>query len=464
MHIVTDATYKVNFNGFPLLVVGTTDLARRFHPFGIMLSKRETEADFAFMFRSLHDTARSLGVNCQPNVLVADCAEAITNGFSRVFDLDKRVYCWAHVLRAIDKELNRVHDQELRSKIKKDILDFQSSVLSSNFRKVADLLVAKWNSLNNAAVDTFTAYFTTNWLDRRTGWYDHYSDFVPVTNNAIESTNRYIKETGLGRRRHGIVQFLNLVEAEAGFLRKWSVDRKPENNINVKEFALFPEIGTKEYTSGYNFDRSLSNIKKGTYNGRQLFCASTRPNVQLSSAECASYFSSVNSATVASFGSYIQLFRSISYVAVGDDWRLSVCNCSIWCKYYMCDHVLAVCNRLQHFEFPDVAKIVLVGGNRKRGRPKATQFALDIQPQETNIELVSSSDEEEVVVAAPVVEVPVLVTNKPTRKRARQEEEPSASVSTKRPNLRSASSTSVVSSASVKAIVKKTRSRKNIVA
>ncbi|MFM7853896.1 MAG: hypothetical protein ACKO96_18730, partial [Flammeovirgaceae bacterium] len=35
------------------------------------------------------------------------------------------------------------------------------------------------------------------WLSpKRFGWFDHFVDHVPITNNALESTNRYIKDQG----------------------------------------------------------------------------------------------------------------------------------------------------------------------------------------------------------------------------------------------------------------------------
>jgi hypothetical protein len=36
-----DGTYKITYQGFPLLIVGTTDMNREFHPFGLMITKRE---------------------------------------------------------------------------------------------------------------------------------------------------------------------------------------------------------------------------------------------------------------------------------------------------------------------------------------------------------------------------------------------------------------------------------------
>ncbi len=41
-----DATYKLNWNGFPVFVIGITDSARAFHCIGIAISENEKEIDF----------------------------------------------------------------------------------------------------------------------------------------------------------------------------------------------------------------------------------------------------------------------------------------------------------------------------------------------------------------------------------------------------------------------------------
>ena len=71
------------FEGFPLLLVGVTDKKNEFHPVGIALCKTETEENFAFIFESLKLGVEKAcpGTECTPDVLIADSAGAITNGF-----------------------------------------------------------------------------------------------------------------------------------------------------------------------------------------------------------------------------------------------------------------------------------------------------------------------------------------------------------------------------------------------
>ena len=69
-------------------MVGTTDLNKEYHPFGVMLTKIEKSRDYGFMFQCVKDLALKIYNHVyKPNILLADTAPAITNGFRRVFDL-----------------------------------------------------------------------------------------------------------------------------------------------------------------------------------------------------------------------------------------------------------------------------------------------------------------------------------------------------------------------------------------
>ena len=59
------------------VLVGTTDLKRQFHPFGIMLTRDENTQDYAHMFSCVKDLAMKISAySYNPTVLVADFAPA----------------------------------------------------------------------------------------------------------------------------------------------------------------------------------------------------------------------------------------------------------------------------------------------------------------------------------------------------------------------------------------------------
>lgn len=68
-----DATYKLNVQGYPVICIGTTDKAQRFHLIGLALTKREARQDFAFVFNAVQE-GMMLIINrtIQPKFLICD--------------------------------------------------------------------------------------------------------------------------------------------------------------------------------------------------------------------------------------------------------------------------------------------------------------------------------------------------------------------------------------------------------
>lgn len=104
----TDATYKLVWQGFPVIVVGTTDSDRKFHPFGASVSTNEKAADFSFIFRVIKEKTFELyEENLNPDVLISDAAFSIHNGFEDNFPSCGIIMCWAHLRRVVAKNIMR---------------------------------------------------------------------------------------------------------------------------------------------------------------------------------------------------------------------------------------------------------------------------------------------------------------------------------------------------------------------
>lgn len=66
--ICADATYKIVWEGYPALVLGTTNINRQFALIGIGLCSGEAENDFHFMFSSLYNRALETGTDLKHNI------------------------------------------------------------------------------------------------------------------------------------------------------------------------------------------------------------------------------------------------------------------------------------------------------------------------------------------------------------------------------------------------------------
>jgi hypothetical protein len=81
-----DATYKLIWQGFPVLIVGTTNKNRKFYPLCLGVSTNEQKEDFEMMFSVLKEAVCSLYEHdLKPKVLVYDAAQAIKNTFLGCF-------------------------------------------------------------------------------------------------------------------------------------------------------------------------------------------------------------------------------------------------------------------------------------------------------------------------------------------------------------------------------------------
>lgn len=141
--ICIDATYKLNWMEFPLIIMGTVDRAKKFHPMIYACSSHERTEDYAFVFQSVKDAIR---VHCKkifnPMTLIADGADAIRNGFYTVFPNAKLdIMCFAHVLRNIRKRI--FSSKNNKALIIDDIRKMQLAPNRNIFEYMAELFCQK---------------------------------------------------------------------------------------------------------------------------------------------------------------------------------------------------------------------------------------------------------------------------------------------------------------------------------
>jgi hypothetical protein len=193
----TDATYKLLQHGYPVLLVGTTDKARMFHPFGVALCCSEKEEAFSFIFKSIKESLFSIyNYDYEPNILVADAAEATRNAFKNVFnELLYRVMCWFHMRKAYeDHSSYAAIEKQFKEQIKQDIYTLQLCDSEEIFNAAYMLFKKKWLKKSKAVDEFINEYFDKVWIQQHPGWYESFAPGIPGTNNGLESNNGFIKE------------------------------------------------------------------------------------------------------------------------------------------------------------------------------------------------------------------------------------------------------------------------------
>ena len=92
----------------------------------------------------------------KPAILIAYGSDAITNGFKRVFGSEfKRVMCWAHMRRAVDKKIKMINDISIENEVMEDIEKIQILQNPKIFEKASQLFLNKWQlkATNNVIKD-----------------------------------------------------------------------------------------------------------------------------------------------------------------------------------------------------------------------------------------------------------------------------------------------------------------------
>jgi hypothetical protein len=103
----TDGTYKLLYNGWVLLTLGTHSVyydknrrktAHQFRPLSFMFCTSESQEAYEFLFRSTADTIRFMfAVELVPSNTQSDRADAIRNAFQTVWPGSTWTTCWPHI-------------------------------------------------------------------------------------------------------------------------------------------------------------------------------------------------------------------------------------------------------------------------------------------------------------------------------------------------------------------------------
>lgn len=359
-HLHADATYKLNWEGMPVLVVGTTDKDRHFVPISIAVCSDEQTSSFEFIFAALKAFS-----NYAPLHLVSDASLAIRNAFVDVFGSEsKLIMCWAHTRRNIVKSLHlasMTNDYDARDDLMTDIDLLQLSQNEEAFNKGVLMFHKKWSKSQKEFVD----YLEQIWFSTHPGWYEGFADGIPSTNNALESFNSVIKKEETLRERMPLSQYLPLCLASA---QRWS------KQYESKTIATVPTITLADWTQAYHWAKSDKVVPAKNVSGGlvQYFCPAA-DKTTLTSQDI-QRFSEQNWNTLDQLKRRSQILSMVS-MPIGD-WKAAKCTCRSFLKTGKCKHVIGIAIRQKQVKPPPAAKQIPIGQKPKRGRPKLATKAL----------------------------------------------------------------------------------------
>lgn len=364
-HIHVDATYKLVWQGFPVLLVGTTDAAKQFHIICISVSTGETCSDFKWIFKSLQEKYLSFyGTEFSPNILISDAAASISKAFQNVFKDDELtcVTCWFHVLKNIEKNLRiLVKDKKHKLMILEDIHSLQLSKSKDIFEKASYLFIEKWTE----DAGDFCLYFKDQWLLKNSNWFEGVLHKIPKTNNALEATNKIIKVEQTLRERLPLNQFIDILFE---YIDQWGKSYE----CKLKEIKTLPDISLSMWTQAYQWAREGKQIQQSNNDNETVFIIPGKSYKHIVNFMVNEFYS---------FDEYkTNCFSHYKVVLYKDKNILDgYCDCPCFFKNYVCKHIVGLGIRLKLLFPPVEAKNIPVGVKRKRGRPTKAKGALIIQ-------------------------------------------------------------------------------------
>lgn len=372
--ICIDATYKLNWNNFPLIILGTVDRANKFHPLIYACCSNETTNDYAFIFESVK-TAMEVFFETKfgPTTLIADGALAIRNAFFSVYfdTADLGIMCFPHVLRNIMKQSFAVKTNKWL--IISDIKKIQQSSNRDMFNMLCHLFCKKWVEFE----PTFVAYFQKQWMGQLNNWFEGCACYTPSTNNGCESHNASVKRKITLRKRLPLNQFLVAMQRLTEIVSK-------QFSSNSRFIEIHPKIEREVMVNAafmvqnkfHCFKLKISDVTMLAYLvPSQTNCEEINANEK--------YYKSLVKRRWESFDEFIIHGLHIFYivrVSVAAWETKSTCTCVYFFKKNICKHIIAVGMRENVIDIPDTVNPTLLNQNRRnQGRVTCAKKALQHQ-------------------------------------------------------------------------------------
>lgn len=151
--------------------------------------------------------------------------------------------CVVHKLPA------HITDKQKRAIFLNDLDTLHLSKNDKIFKEASELFVLKWYEEYPNLIE----YFENEWLIKNRFWYEGVAELVPSQNNALESTNRYVKDENTLRELFDLGRFRVVIFE---IIQTWSMSY----SNGLKEFQQQPKITLEMWTNSYNLAKL--NVKK----------------------------------------------------------------------------------------------------------------------------------------------------------------------------------------------------------
>jgi hypothetical protein len=256
-----DATYKITKESYPLLVLGITDIARKFHLLGLFITSQTTEIIVKHCVLSLLKTAQSFFPEMndwKPTYTMSDADPALHNALRSCFGNSTRyLNCYFHVRKNL-RDMERSFSGSDYTMIMNDINSLHYSRTEADFNILKSDLDRKWRGQN---LGGFADYVQSNLLrEPFDKWQCYHSPSgYAKTNNPIENFNGDFKRTYTQRKKFHILEAINLI-CSAVRTETTIGEAMPVSTLPGRRKS-FERIGKEHYRKGSYSVRPLQSNK-----------------------------------------------------------------------------------------------------------------------------------------------------------------------------------------------------------
>lgn len=246
-----------------------------------------------------------------------------------------------------------------------DLDKLQLSQSNDIFDAAAQLFLLKWKK---HSID-LVKYFKKEWIIDHKNWHEGFKQKKPSQNNALEASNKYIKDEHTFRERFDLSQFRTVL---FNIVEQWSIEY--DTGLNKIEYDK-PNVKLETWTKGYNFARSNVNVTSERTEDKIVYSIPMTPDAVDNSGSFETW------TTFAQFKheAFAFVHTSYDYPVTAENWIHGECDCRDGFKLFVCEHLVGVALRLKVVSAPAEAKSIPIGQKRKPGRPSKAKSALQRQ-------------------------------------------------------------------------------------
>lgn len=382
-----DATHKVTSEKLPFIVMGSTDMTRRFHLIGYTVTSNETANAYKFAFNSIRlGVAKITGQVYNPTFMMSDGDAAIHKGLNDSdFDADiQTMMCYTHVMSNVERKYKFV------TKANKPLMLADLRILhkSPNYRTFSagcNLFVEKWIDYEREAVKKLeNSFFKKNY-----NWFIGSAFRVPKTNNALERFNGTTKIFQTQYEQKPLKQFIYLLmtiakERSTEYVMDkdgFQSELKIKNALMDKGFSYqknFFYMENNETESENNETDIDSNETEKENKETEFFVFRGGIDKEITQEDVEAF----QNAVYESFDEFTAKAFDIHQVVFPPDsakWMDATCTCPAFDADYMCKHIIGIAHQIEILQKPDKDyDDEPIFGRAKKGRPKRASGALSM--------------------------------------------------------------------------------------